>query len=299
MSWIQATWVVDAQLVEPLTEMLETFLAQSVTCENAGEDEFYEVAFPGTPDWLKVKVTGLFQEDVPMQEIIEFVHSHLPASGESMDSEIPVSVSKLVDQDWQRIWLKSFTPIEVGRNLWVCPSWCEPMAPQARNIILDPGLAFGTGTHATTHMCLDWLSSQDLSGQKVLDYGSGSGILAIAALLSKASLADAVDIDPLAVDACRENARRNKFERKMRAYLPSHLPAGQYQLVIANILAEVIIELRDKLLLHLAPRGTLLLTGILNSQADQVVHSFGDNFKFQQTVEDQWCLLIGSSTPEN
>ena len=299
MSWLQATWVVDAQLVEPLTEILETFLVQSVTCENAGEDEFYEVAFPGTPDWLKVKVTGLFQEHVPMQEIIDFVHSHLQRPGESIDTEIPVSVSKLVDQDWVRIWLDSFVPIEVGQNLWVCPSWCEPAAPQARNIILDPGLAFGTGTHATTHMCLDWLSSQDLSGQKVLDYGSGSGILAIAALLSNASSADAVDIDPLAVDACRENACRNQLEQKMHACLPTDLPAGQYQLVIANILAEVIIELGDKLLLHLAPRGTLLLTGILSSQADQVVRSFGDSFKFQQKVEDQWCLLIGSSTSEN
>lgn len=290
MSWSQAVFVVDAAQVDPLSSMLETFLAQAVTTENAGEDEFFEVAFPGTPDWQKVQVTGLFNSEVDLDPIIEFVQSHFSSTG---NSEIPVSVSTLVDQDWERVWLSSFKPIQVGTDLWVCPSWCEPSAPNARNIILDPGLAFGTGTHATTHMCLQWLSDQQLKGQQVLDYGSGSGILAIAALFSGAAHADAVDIDPLAVDACIDNAKRNQISTQLCGYLPDALPRDgeqAYDLVIANILADVIIELRDTLLANLKPDGTLLLTGILSTQAERVMAAFGD-FNFTQHNQDQWCLL--------
>jgi len=291
MTWKQVTFVVDAAQVEPLSTILETFLAAAVTTENAGEDEFFEVAFPGTPDWEKVQVTGLFDENVDLEPIIEFAKTQL---SQEVNIEIPVSINKLVDQDWERVWLASFKPIQVGNNLWVCPSWCEPSEPSARNIVLDPGLAFGTGTHATTHMCLEWLSKQSLNSQRVLDYGSGSGILAIAALFSDADYADAVDIDPLAVDACIENAKRNKVDGSMNAYLPDTLPNSKnsYDLVIANILAEVIIELKETLLNNLKPGGTLLMTGILSSQAEKVITAFGDQFSFDQTNQDQWCLLV-------
>jgi len=190
--------------------------------------------------------------------------------------------------------LSSFKPIQVGTNLWVCPSWCEPTEPNARNIVLDPGLAFGTGTHATTNMCLHYLAEQQLAGQRVLDYGSGSGILAIAAIMSGATHADAVDIDPLAVDACVENAARNNVSNNMGAFLPKQLPNSpkkSYNLVIANILAEVIIELRGTLLHHLANDGTLLLTGVLSTQANKVKNAFGSDFVFKQHDQEQWCLL--------
>jgi ribosomal protein L11 methyltransferase len=298
MSWVQATFVVDAIHVEPLSSMLEGFFAQAITTENAGDDEFYEVAFPGTPDWQKVQVTALFDEAINLAPIIAFVHSHLSSA---QDSEIPVVVDKLVDQDWERVWLDSFKPIKVGRQLWVCPSWCEPTDPDARNITLDPGLAFGTGTHATTHMCLEWIAEQRLDDQRVLDYGSGSGILAIAALFSGAQHADAVDIDPMAVQACEDNARRNNVGHQMKSWLPEDLASEAehtYDLVIANILADVIIELRDTLLLHLKPNGTLLLTGILASQADRVIDAFGESFDFSQTNskhqdKGHWALLTG------
>ncbi|MEM7360679.1 MAG: 50S ribosomal protein L11 methyltransferase [Pseudomonadota bacterium] len=292
MSWSQLTMVVDAKQVETLSSLFEVFLALAVTTENAGDDEFYEIAFPGTPDWQKVAVTALFDAKVDLTPIIEFIHQNLDSASAQ---EIPTTVSTLVDQDWERVWLSSFKPIQVGHQLWVCPSWCEPVDADARNIILDPGLAFGTGTHATTHMCLQWLADQTLSDQTVLDYGSGSGILAIAAILSEAERADAVDIDPLAVQACAENAQRNGLQDKITAYLPDDLPPGQYDLVIANILAEVIIELRDTLLLHLAPRGRLLLTGILSSQAERVLAAFGDKFEVSQHQHEQWCLLICSN----
>lgn len=292
MNWTQATFVVDANQVEQLTNTLEAFMAQAVTTENAGEDEFYEVAFPGTPDWHKVKVTGLFDSAVDLEPITAFIQTQFAAT----DNEIPFTLAKLVDQDWERVWLSSFKPIEVGTKLWVCPSWCEPTDQDARNIVLDPGLAFGTGTHATTHMCLRWLADQNLAQQHVLDYGSGSGILAIAALFSGARQADAVDIDPLAVSACAENARRNAVADKMASFLPQDLaekPEARYDLVIANILADVIIDLRSTLLHHLNANGKLLLTGILTTQADRVIAAFGNEFTFESNTQDQWSLLTG------
>ena len=291
MSWIQATFVIDANDVDALSGMLEGFLAQAITAENAGEDEFYEVAFPGTPDWEKVNLTALFNDTVDLSPIVDFVQNQFTTSSQT---EIPVTIEKLIDQDWERVWLSSFKPIQVGTNLWVCPSWCEPMDANARNIVLDPGLAFGTGTHATTNMCLHWLADQTLDGQRVLDYGSGSGILAIAAIMSGADHADAVDIDPQAVTACTENAMRNNVDAQLGSYLPAHLtqkPAQRYDLVIANILADVIIELSDTLLHHIKPQGTLLLTGILSTQAEKVKACFGDEFAFKQQDNDQWCLL--------
>ncbi|MFT5609788.1 MAG: ribosomal protein L11 methyltransferase [Arenicella sp.] len=290
MNWSQLSLVVDASQVDLVSTILDVFLAKAVTTENAGQVEFYEIAFPGTPDWEKVTVTGLFEEQVDVEPIIEFIHSQL--SGQ----EVPTSIAKLVDQDWARVWLSSFKPIQVGTKLWVCPSWCEPVDADARNIILDPGLAFGTGTHATTAMCLNWLSEKNLSMQNVLDYGSGSGILAIAAVFSGAVHADAVDIDPLAVTACKDNAERNGVADRVIAYLPDQIGSDSqqpraYDLVIANILAEVIIELRDILLVHLKPDGRLLLTGILNTQADRVIAAFGDDYNFEKKIQDQWCLL--------
>lgn len=295
MSWSQLTIVVDALQVDGVSAMLEMFLAQAITTENAGEDEFYEVAFPGTPGWHKVRVTALFDDAIELAPIIDFVSQQLTSDN---GVEVPISVSQLVDQDWERVWLDSFKPIEVGDNLWVCPSWCDPTEPTARNIRLDPGLAFGTGTHATTAMCLNWLATQDLSNQTVLDYGSGSGILAIGALFSEASHADAVDIDPLAMQACISNAERNNVADTMTAFLPNQLadisPAPKYDLVIANILAEVIIELHDTLLLHLNSGGTLLLTGILNTQTDKVIAAFDHQLSFEIESKDHWCLLVGT-----
>ena len=291
MSWKQVTFVVDATEVSKITNLMEAFLAAAVTTENAGDDEFYEVAFPGIPDWEKVQVTALFDERVDLDPIVDFVHQQYP------NQEVPTQIEKLIDQDWERVWLDSFKPTRVGQNLWVCPTWCEPIEPSARNIQLDPGLAFGTGTHATTFMCLNWIADQSLDNQNVLDYGSGSGILAIAALMAHAKHADAVDIDPLAVKACKENADRNKVADRMNSYLPNELsstPNPRYDLVIANILAEVIIELRDTLLLHLKPGGTLLLTGILDTQVDRVIKHFGTDFEFNQTQQDQWALLVAT-----
>ena len=289
MNWLQISFVVNAGQVEKLSGLLETFLAQAITTENAGADECYEVAFPKTPSWEKVKVTALFGESAPAQDIVDFVITQFKGDE---STEIPVSIEAVKDQDWERVWLQSFSPIQVGDQLWVCPSWQKPVDPKARNIILDPGLAFGTGTHATTAMCLNWISTHNLSQQTVLDYGSGSGILAIATLLCGAKEADAVDIDPLAVQACKENGIRNGLDSKLGCYLNTNHPDRQYDLVIANILADVIVELKDTLLLHLEHRGKLLLTGILETQADKVIAAYSRQCRdFEVIKQDQWCLI--------
>lgn len=289
MSWNNLIIEVNSHVVDQISETLEGFLALSVTTENAGEDDFYEVAFPGKPDWEVVKISALFDNKVDVNPIITFLQGQFE---QHINKQI--QCERLEDQDWNRKWLETFKPVQVGENLWVCPSWCDPISPDARNIILDPGLAFGTGTHPTTNMVLDWLSRQNLANKTVLDYGSGSGILAIAALFSNASNATAVDIDPLAVTACEDNAVKNKVASKLDCLLPDQLEDAKYDVVIANILADVIIDLQPTLLSHLSSGGSLLLTGILTEQAKKVRAAY-PQFSFDYIEQQEWCMLCGTN----
>ena len=295
MSWQKIRFRVDANQVETISAILEAFLAQSITTENAGEDDFFEIAFPGTPDWQHVYVSALFDEQVDAHAIITFVNETLKPA-----EPFPADIEKLIDQDWERVWLSSFEPTRVGNKLWVCPSWLEPPHPEHHNIILDPGLAFGTGTHATTHLCLQWISKHQLTGKNVLDYGAGSGILAIASLLCGAEQAWAVDIDPLAVQASDDNAQRNQVADKLQSMLPDALPSEvTTDIVIANILADVIIDLSDTLLNHLNSDGILLLTGILNEQSEKVKNAFSGKIDFTEQSNQGWSLLIGTRICNN
>jgi len=293
MNWQKLRFQVEANDSDALCNVLEAFLASSVTIENAGDDEFYEVAFPKTPDWQTVYVSALFYEEVELADIVAFVQTSMFA-----DKEVPYIIEELVDQDWQQVWLDSFSPFQVGENLWVCPSWHDAPDANARNLILDPGLAFGTGTHPTTRMCLEWISNAQLSGNSVLDYGCGSGILAIAALLCGADHADAVDIDPLAVSASRENAEKNKVSSNLATFLPGDAPNQNYDLVIANILANVLIEFKDLLNNRTKAGGKILLTGILQEQVEKVKIAFEPNFVFSEMKSEQWSLLIGEKINE-
>lgn len=295
MSWQKIRFRVDAKQVDAVSSILEAFLVQAITTENAGEDDFFEVAFPGKPDWEQVYISGLFDEKVNAQEIIEFINNSLKP-----EKPFPVEIEKLVDQDWERVWLSSFKPTEVGNRLWVCPSWTKPPHPEQRNIILDPGLAFGTGTHATTHLCLQWIAENNLENKTVLDYGAGSGILAIASLLCGASHGFAVDIDPLAVQASEENAQRNRVTAKLQAMLPDALSENiKTDIVIANILADVIISLEETLLQHLKSNGILLLTGILSEQTEKVKKAFAGKIDFIERTNQEWSLLIGKRVCNN
>jgi ribosomal protein L11 methyltransferase len=290
LSWQRLRFQVYKDQAEAVGAVLEACLAQAITTENAGDNEFYEVAFPGEPDWEQVYVTGLFTQSVNLDEVCQLVEQVVPG-----DDALLGEVSVLKDQDWERVWLSQFKPVKVGKDLWVVPKWLDPVNPNACNIALDPGLAFGTGTHRTTAMCLDWLSHADLSGRSVIDYGCGSGILAIAALLLGAKTAVAVDIDPMAISASIENGSANGVSDQLQVLLPDQVDDSQVaDVVIVNILAEEIIKLAPALLKMLKPGFTLLLTGILDDQRGRVVKAFPE-CQFQKVERGQWCLLIGST----
>jgi ribosomal protein L11 methyltransferase len=288
--WLQLQYRVDRSLADPLGDALEQCGALAVTNENAGEDDYYEVAFPGTPGWQRVLVTGMFDSQVDSLSIRERLKERI-----CPDEGLSCEVTMLQDQDWERAWIDSLKPLRVGDRLWVCPTVYEPPEPGDTNIMLDPGLAFGTGSHATTGMCLDWISTADLAGKVILDYGCGSGILGIAAAMRGTDQVYCVDIDPLAIRATRENADRNGVSSLVLAGLPQEMEEGMFaDIVIANILSEVIIGLADSLKEALGDKGTLLLTGILDSQVADVRDRFGSQFEYEVRQREQWCLLIGT-----
>jgi ribosomal protein L11 methyltransferase len=228
--------------------------ALSVTLEDNADQPIFEPALGETPLWQETRVTGLFESDVDTQEIERRlkrpdVHWHI-----------------LEDKDWEREWMQYYHPIQCAENLWICPSWMAPPDPNAVNLLLDPGLAFGTGTHPTTFLCLQWLAQQSLNNTKVIDYGCGSGILGIAALLLGAEHALGIDIDPQALLASRDNATRNHLaQHRFPVYFPENHPKTQAQLLIANILAGPLVTLAGALLNLLEPGGRLCLSGILAS----------------------------------
>lgn len=287
MSYWRIRFRVDAAHTERLEERLSEFGAIATTLENAGDDAFYEVAYPRTPEWKEVAVTGLFLSGINTDLVVAGVL-------DIVGKDSVYDVSELQEENWERSWLSSFQPQKFGDRLWVCPSWTVPPDPGALNLILDPGLAFGTGTHPTTAGCLRWLDKHRPRGKRVVDYGCGSGILAIASLLLGADHAWGTDVDPRALGASESNARRNGVAERYSACLPQDLPDGLLvDLVLANILANVLIELRDRLLSLLNDRGIIVLTGILPQQSAEVVGAFGAGLSFEQLQIDEWSVLVG------
>ncbi|HSH43280.1 MAG TPA: 50S ribosomal protein L11 methyltransferase [Arenicellales bacterium] len=287
MSYLQLRFHVQRDRADELSGVLEALGALSVTWENAGEDAYFEVAYPREPDWQRVHVTGLFDESREPDALMRQV-------SERMNASLVPEVRVLEEQDWERAWLTRFEPRKCRGDLWVCPSWAEPPDPDAVSIIIDPGLAFGTGDHPTTALCLDWISEHELSGLTVLDYGCGSGILAIACLLKGAARATGVDVDPRALSASELNAARNGVQERYRARYPAELPPGeQMDLVIANILSSVLVEHSGELTNATRPGGTLLLSGILEDHETRVRAAFEPAFDLRTETRDGWCMLSG------
>ncbi|MGL5738761.1 MAG: 50S ribosomal protein L11 methyltransferase, partial [Plesiomonas shigelloides] len=204
-------------------------------------------------------------------------------------------IEQLEDKDWEREWMDNFHPMRFGQRLWICPSWREVPEPEAVNVMLDPGLAFGTGTHPTTALCLEWLDGLDLVGKTVVDFGCGSGILAIAALKLGAARAVGIDIDPQAITASRDNAERNGVSDRLELYLPKDQPQDLLgDVVVANILAGPLRELAP--LISVLPKsgGHLGLSGILESQAESVADAYREKFVLDPIAErEEWCRITG------
>jgi len=288
MSWLRI--LIDANRDEgPVVEqVLEEHGAVSVSFEDRHDEPVFELKPGDTPLWSETRITGLFPEDADPVAILQAVDTTLG------HTPLETRVEKLADQDWERVWLERFQPTEVGDNLWICPTHMDPPDPDAVTVFIDPGLAFGSGTHPTTAMCLDWLSRQDLTGCTVLDYGCGSGILAIAALKLGASEAWGVDIDPRALDVTMDNARINKVSERMHTCLPEQLHHEPFDVLVANILSGPLVSLRDEFHGLLKPGGGIALSGILESQTDETAAAYANGFGLESRQRDGWTLLFGA-----
>ena len=280
--------------VEPVSEALDALDALSVSVEDADAQTDAEQALfgePGLPPpkdgWQRSRVVALFANEPAAQEAARLLAAQDFFGGCELLGTAPVP-----DQDWVRLTQSQFAPVEITPDFWIVPTWHEPPA-QARQIIrLDPGLAFGTGTHPTTRMCLRWIAQHPPRELRVLDYGCGSGILAIGAARYGATRIDAVDIDPAAVDATVANAKANGVA--LQAGLPAQV-SGQYGLVLANILATPLKLLAPLLCSFVAPGGSLVLAGILERQAEELTAAYAPHARLGVAdTQDGWVLMTAS-----
>ncbi|MCG8613568.1 MAG: 50S ribosomal protein L11 methyltransferase [Pseudomonadales bacterium] len=297
MPWIQFVVRAEEKQAHRVEDLFLILGACSVTFTDAEDQPVLEPAPGETPIWAQTQVTGLFDAGVNTTQITQALRS---AYHKQTGLELAqVNVEILEDKDWEREWMENFHPIRCGERLWICPSWREPPEPDAVNLLLDPGLAFGTGTHPTTFLCLEWLDKQTLNQHSVVDFGCGSGILAISALLLGAESATGIDIDPQALLASRENATRNNLDQnRLTLYLPSELEPDNSvagDIVIANILAQPLLQLADQISNMVKPGGKLALSGIIANQAEQIIARYQSDFDLDPVREkDDWVLISGT-----
>lgn len=290
MPWIQIKINTTGADAENLSDALMASGAVSVTFQDTHDNPVFEPLPGETRLWGDTDVIGLYEADSDMAAVIEALAGY-PPLGKGFHHKI----EQLEDKDWEREWMDNFHPMRFGERLWICPSWRPVPDANAVNVMLDPGLAFGTGTHPTTALCLQWLDGLDLDGKTVIDFGCGSGILAIAALKLGAARAVGIDIDPQAIQASRDNAQRNGVADRLELYLSHEKPCDlSADVVVANILAGPLRELAPLISTLPRPGGYLGLSGILASQAENVEAAYADAFILDPVVEkEEWCRITG------
>ncbi|TNH42682.1 50S ribosomal protein L11 methyltransferase [Photorhabdus luminescens] len=296
MPWIQLRLNTTGQLAESLGDTLMENGAVSVTFQDSHDNPVFEPLPGETRLWGDTDVIGLYDAETDMKAVINQLEQ-VPELGEGFIHKI----EQLEDKDWEREWMDNFHPMRFGNRLWICPSWRDVPDPDAVNVMLDPGLAFGTGTHPTTSLCLQWLDSLNLEGKTVIDFGCGSGILAIAALKLGATHAIGIDIDPQAIQASRDNAERNGVLERLTLYLAKDTPNDlESDVVIANILAGPLRELAPVIGALPKPGGLLGLSGILTNQAESVIQAYTDKFVIDPVAEkEEWCRISGVKITTN
>ena len=267
--------------------------ACSVTFSDAGNNPVLEPAPGETPFWGETRITGLFENGTDLEALAVDLRRTF-----GLDELPEHRIVPLADRDWEREWLKEFGPMCFGKRLWVCPTGTQPDDDGAVVVRLDPGLAFGTGTHATTAMCLEWLDKLELDGRSMLDYGCGSGVLAIAALKLGCSHAHAIDIDVQAVTATRRNAAQNEVDDRLTVTSGADTIDCNFDVVIAKILAGPLAEFAGGICAHVAPEGLLALSGILDDQVDDVRDAYApwidfDEPEFREHSGQTWTRLTG------
>jgi len=293
MDWRQ--FVMDLEKLNPdrVEEVFARHGAHSITFTDAGDKPVLEPALGEVPLWQDSRITGLFSADADLSRLPVDLKQSLGV--ESLPFH---QVEDIEDRVWEREWLKDFGPMHFGEHLWICPGDSSVDDEGAVVVRLDPGLAFGTGTHATTALCLDWLDSLSLPDSTMLDYGCGSGVLAIAALKLGCASASAMDIDPQAVTAARANARQNGVDRQLTVTDTASDIEGQFDVVIANILAAPLIALAESIASHVKGGCLLALSGILSEQVEEVLGAYQPWIEFGEPVYREqggqsWTRLTG------
>jgi len=289
MPWLQLIIPTNDTDADQLSDALMEQGAVSVTLQDMQDQPMLEPAIGTTPMWSQTRAVGLFDASQDLNQVIQNLEQQLRKKIPDWKGE------QLEDKDWVRAWMDSFKPMQFGEKLWVVPSTFEPPQPDAANILLDPGLAFGTGTHPTTSMCLEWLDANPPTGQDIIDFGCGSGILAIGAILLGANHAEAIDLDPQALIATRDNAEKNNVADKIKTYLPNEFSNTTTPLLLANILASPLVELAPYFAKLTEASGQIVLSGILAEQAEMVLAAYRPNFDIQIWKQhDDWICLAGT-----
>jgi len=293
MAWQNVSFLTDAASAEPVCDALIEIGALSASIEDADagtpeeQPQFGEPGSVTTPGWTHSRVLALFDPDADVAVMLA------EAAAQAGLGKVPeFSVEAVEEQNWVQLTQAQFDPIRVSGRLWIVPSWHDAPDPAAINLILDPGMAFGTGSHPTTRLCLEWLERTVAAGDSLLDYGCGSGILAIAAAKLGAASVAGVDIDPQAVEAANANAERNgvvaRFADSAQAL------AGEYDVVVANILSNPLRVLAPAICAHVRSGGRLALSGILREQADEIIAVYAPWIALQVAdVREDWVCLAG------
>lgn len=293
MEWQQFVMRLEALNPESVEAIFLRNGAHSVTFSDAGDKPVLEPAPGETPLWNDTRITGLFGADADLRSLECDLKDSL-----TLEQLPEYRVEALKDRDWERQWLNDFGPMRFGERLWICPG-DSTADDEAVVVRLDPGLAFGTGTHATTAMCLEWLDNAELEGRTVLDYGCGSGVLAIAALKLGCRQAHAMDIDVQAVTATGQNAAQNEVRDRLTITASASDIDGQFDVVLANILAGPLAELAGSITQHVKTGGLLTLSGILSEQIDDVLEAYAPWIDFEEPElrpqsGQTWTRLTGS-----
>ncbi|MFL7027396.1 50S ribosomal protein L11 methyltransferase [Enterovibrio norvegicus] len=291
MPWIQIKLNATIENAETIGDMLmDEAGALSVTFLDAKDTPVFEPLPGETRLWGETDILALYDAETDMDTVLAILKA-----SPLLANDFAYKVEQLEDKDWERAWMDNFKPMQFGQRLWVCPSWCDAPDPNAVNIMLDPGLAFGTGTHPTTALCLQWLDGQELTGKTVIDFGCGSGILSLAALLLGAEKVIGIDIDPQALQASKDNAERNGVADRLELYLPQDQPDNlKAEFVVANILAGPLRELSPVIKSLMMPNGKLAMSGVLDTQAESVADCYRDELTIDDIiVKEEWCRITG------
>ncbi len=291
MSWLQLILESDLESAEQLSELLEQFGAVSVSMSAVSDEKIFGQAIEKDPVlWQQTRIVALLHEDTDLDTLLVCLRNRVGA-----DRIGKHEISILEDRDWVNEFRSGHGVKIFADRLCVCPSWCELPPDDIAHIILDPGLAFGTGTHETTAACLEWLASNDIKNKSVIDFGCGSGILALAAVKLGAEKVYAVDIDPQALQATKENAKRNGIINHLVIAHPDEMQLPVVDVLIANVLLNPLLELANHFSELVQPCGDLVLSGLLSTQAEECLVAYQSWFNMDKPVfKQEWALLHGT-----